>query len=227
MDSSPSAPPPPKRRTIIYIDAFNWYYGIFAERPSWKWLDVESFFQALRPDEEIIAVKFFSALVEPRLSTSPRRDRQQRYLSALRTLPRTTVVLGKYQNRTVTCRAPACGRNLQYEVGEEKKTDVNIVVHLIDDALRDRMDCAVIVSGDSDLEPAVAWVRTNHTAIKIAVYIPTLPEEAKDRRNDYYPSIGVTCRALPLDGITNHLFPASITLASGAVLERPRAWPAS
>ena len=226
MEPSPSAPTPPTRRTIVYIDAFNWYFGIFAQRPAWKWLNLESFFASLRPDEEIVAIKFFTALVEPKLRTSPRRDRQQRYLSALRTLPKTTVVLGKYQNRTVTCRAAACGRNLEYEVGEEKKTDVNIAVHLIDDALRDRMDCALVVSGDSDLEPAVAWVRTNHPTIKLTVYIPTLPEEAKERRNDFYQSIGVTCRPLPLDGIARHLFPASIPQPSGAVLERPRDWPA-
>jgi len=95
----------------------------------------------------------------------------------------------------VTCRAAACPRQLQYHSPEEKKTDVNIAVHLIDDALNSRADCFVIVSGDSDLEPAVEWVRKNHPAIKITVYIPTVPTQAPQRRNDFYLRIGITCRA--------------------------------
>jgi hypothetical protein len=96
-DSAASSSAAPRKRCTVYIDAFNWYYGIFVRHPEWKWLNLESFFTSLRPDEEVVCVNFFTAIVDPNHHTSPRRDRQKRYLSALKTLPKVRVILGKYQ----------------------------------------------------------------------------------------------------------------------------------
>jgi hypothetical protein len=75
----------------------------------------------LRLDEDVVAVKFFTALVEPLKHVSTRRDRQKRYMRALGTLPKVKIILGKYQERTVTCRAADCMRRLEYQVPEEKR----------------------------------------------------------------------------------------------------------
>ena len=82
------APPPPKKRCTIYVDGFNWYFGVFQHRQAWKWLNVQSFFETLRLDENIVAIRFFTALVDPQKHVSERRDRQKRYLNALGTLPK-------------------------------------------------------------------------------------------------------------------------------------------
>jgi len=192
---SQSNPPlQPKKRCTIYVDAFNWYFGIFQHNPAWKWLNAQSFFEALRLDEEVVAVKFFTALVDPLKHVSTRRDRQKRYLKALGTLPKVKIILGKYQERTVTCQARECMRRLEYQVPEEKKTDVNIAVNLLEDAVRGLTNSMVIVSGDSDLEPAVEWVRRNYPHVKITVYIPVLEDERQQRRNDNYHRMGVTSK---------------------------------
>jgi uncharacterized LabA/DUF88 family protein len=155
MTPAPQPSPPVRKRCSVYVDAFNWYFGVFMHRPAWKWLNIQSYFESLRPDEEVVGIRFFTAVVGPNHHMSAKRDRQRRYLKALDTLAKVRIVFGKYQERTVTCRAAACPHRLQYQVAEEKKTDVNIAVQLIDDALNDRTDIMVIVSGDSDLEPAV------------------------------------------------------------------------
>jgi hypothetical protein len=136
MSDAAALPPPPRKRCIVYVDAFNWYYGVFIHRPAWKWLNLQSFFETLRLDDDVVAVKLFTALVEPKRHVSPRRDRQQRYLKALTSLPKVQIIHGKYQERTVTCQARDCIRHLEYQVAEEKKTDVNIAVHLMDDAIK-------------------------------------------------------------------------------------------
>ena len=87
-----------------------------------------------------------------------------------------------------------------------------------------RADSIVLVSGDSDLEPAVEWARKNHPAIKVTVYIPTLPAQGTQRRNDFYLRIGVTCRPLPLADIPRHQFPPVIPLPNGATIRRPADW---
>ena len=79
----------------------------------------------------------------------------------------------------------------------------------------------VIVSADSDLEPAVEWVRKNYPAIKITVYLPTLPDEASQRRNDNYSRLQVICRPLPLTDVPRHLLPLKVTLPDGSIVERP------
>ena len=53
------------KKTIVYIDGFNLYYGLLRSSKN-KWLDVVAFANSLlpRPDEhEILAVKYFTARV--------------------------------------------------------------------------------------------------------------------------------------------------------------------
>src|SRR5271169_2438236 len=107
-------PPQPKKRCTIYMDSFNCYFGIFQHHPAWKWLNVQSFFETLRLDEEVVTVKFFTALINPLKHVSTRRDRQKRYLKALATWPKNKIILGKYQERTVTCQSRDCMRRLEY-----------------------------------------------------------------------------------------------------------------
>ena len=221
----PDAPPiTPKKRCTLYVDGFNWYFGIFRHRPAWKWLNIQSFFEALRLDEDVVTVKFFTALIDPQQHVSPRRDRHKRYLKALGSLPKVKIILGKFQERTVTCRARDCQRRLEYVVPEEKKTDVNIAVNLVEDAFRGLTDSMVIVSGDSDLEPAIEWVRRNYPQIKITVYIPVLEDESHQRRNDNYHRMGVTCKPLPLADIPRHIFPAIVRLNDNETITRPAEW---
>jgi hypothetical protein len=89
------------------------------------------------------------------------------------------------------------------------------------DAINHRTDSMVIVSGDSDLEPAVEWVRKNHPTIKVSVYIPALPVELNLRRNDNYQRMQVNCRLLPLSEIPRHLLPATVTSPDGTTVQRP------
>jgi len=219
-----TALPLPKKRCMVYVDSFNLYFGVFQHNPAWKWFNVQSFFEALRLDENVVAVKFFTALVEPQKHVSPRRDRQKRYLKALGSLSKVKIILGKYQERNVTCQARECLRRLEYQVPEEKKTDVNIAVNLLEEAFRELVDSMVIVSGDSDLEPAVEWVRRNHPQIKITVYIPVLEDERHLRRNDNYHRMGVTCKPLPLADSPRHLFPATVQVNEKETVARPAEW---
>lgn len=145
-------------RTIVYVDAFNLYYGALRKTP-YKWLDLLALSKRLLlPENEILAIKYFTAPVQPRPDDPGQPTRQQIYLRALRTI-RTDVVLGQYLTHVVTMRraAPKPGENpfVQVIKTEEKGSDVNIASHLLLDAARDRFDCGVLVTGDSDLTTPV------------------------------------------------------------------------
>jgi hypothetical protein len=91
------------RRSIIYVDGFNLYYGAVRGTPH-KWLDLEKYFRFVRKDDEIIAIRYFTAMVQ-----GPGRLRQREYLRALATLPLVTVYEGRFRRRSSSAasrRAP-------------------------------------------------------------------------------------------------------------------------
>lgn len=53
-----------KQRVIVYVDGFNFYYGLRSRR-QWKryyWIDIVKLFtQFLKPNQELVCVRYFSA----------------------------------------------------------------------------------------------------------------------------------------------------------------------
>lgn len=217
MNSHSSA----RLRCTVYIDGFNFYYGIFQNRPEWKWLNIQSFFEMIRSREDVVSIQYFTAIVDPKKGYSERRERQSLFLTALGTLPKVHIVPGVFQPRTARCEAKCCE---PFIVPQEKKTDVNIAIGMMDDCIKDRTDSVVLVSGDSDQEPAIQWIRNNYPKIGVSVYIPVLPNEKDSRRNDFYKSIGAQCVPLPLDGLMAHQFPRTVRLGQAQVVQRPLEW---
>ena len=99
--------PPPKPsarpRTIFYVDGFNLYYGAVRATPALKWLNLERYCTLLRPHDEIVSIRYFSALV-----TGPTRPNQENYLRALSTTPVVEVILGKFKQKNVKCGVTTC-----------------------------------------------------------------------------------------------------------------------
>ena len=84
----------------VYIDGLNLYRRLLAGRPDLKWLDIEVLAEHLLPEYDIVRVRYFTAVIKALPgadATSPQR--QQAYLRTLRSLPRTSVELGKFRDR--------------------------------------------------------------------------------------------------------------------------------
>lgn len=79
-----------------------------------------------------------------------------------------SVVYGEFKRKQKHCNL--CRKD--FWSFEEKQTDVNIALSLFQLAVADRYDRAVIISGDTDLLPAVRAVRTTFPAKEIGVVIP-------------------------------------------------------
>jgi 6-hydroxy-3-succinoylpyridine 3-monooxygenase len=217
--ASPSAPVPPRPRTIVYIDGLNLYYGAVREAPGLKWLDIDRLCRRLRPHDDIQAIKYFSAPI-----VGATRPNQDTYLRALATLPSVQVILGRFKERKVKCGVPTCSSvaNKWFKVPEEKRTDVNIAVAMVDDAYQDSCEHLVLISGDSDLVPGVATVRSRFPKKKITVYVPCrnpLRGAAVELRAAAHRH-----RDLPLILLAHCQFPDSLPDGTGGVLTRPTAW---
>jgi len=150
-------------KTIVYVDAFNLYYGAVKDT-SCKWLDINTLCRnLLRPENTIAGIKYFTAKVQARPGDPGQPTRQQVYLRALRTIPNLQIIYGHYLSHVVwmPLANPEPGGKpfVQVIKTEEKGSDVNIASHMLVDAADNIFDCAVLVSGDSDLKTPVQLVQ--------------------------------------------------------------------
>lgn len=163
-------------RTIVYVDGFNFYYGA-VRGTRYKWLDpVALFRKVLDPQNFVVTVKYFTARVQPTLCDPDVSVRQDTYLRALRAhCPLVELHYGHFLRHEVRMEhANPPPPSVSVWKNEEKGSDVNLALHVLNDAWRDAYDCAVIVSNDSDLAESLRLVKTQHRKI-IGVVTPGAP----------------------------------------------------
>jgi len=123
-------------KTIVYVDGFNLYYGA-VKRTSFKWLDIQALCNFLLPKNQIIGIKYFTALVTARPNDPDQPNRQQIYLRALRTIPNLDIIYGHFLEHVISMPlanpVPGGQKHARVIKTEEKGSDVNIASHLIND----------------------------------------------------------------------------------------------
>lgn len=141
-------------RTIAFVDGFNLYHALrdLGENHL-KWLDLRRLLAnfAPAPQYELTRILYFSAFA----TWIPEAyARHRAYVAALEATG-VEVVLGKFKKKQRSCKR--CGA--EWEGHEEKETDVNLALMLLELAFAGEFDRALVLSADSDLTPAVRAVR--------------------------------------------------------------------
>ena len=137
-------------RVIAYIDGFNFYHGLRdSDLKDSRWLDYHGMsVSLLKSGQRLEQVRYFTT----RVKNNPKRsERQAVYIDALLARGGIKIDYGHFLSKPAHCNK--CGN--VWQKNEEKKTDVNIAVRLLEDAFDDRFDTAMVVSGDSDLVPPI------------------------------------------------------------------------
>jgi uncharacterized LabA/DUF88 family protein len=199
---------------IAYVDGFNLYHGLRDKyRRRYLWLDLEHLVRRLRPQDRIVAVRYFTALVR---DDPPALARQREYLSALGARSAAVeIILGRYQAKTVACRQ--CGS--VWTSYEEKETDVNIAVSLVADAAAGASDIALIISADSDLCPAIRTARSLSPGRRMIAAFP--PRRSSFEIRSLIPGAFTIAAA----DLRNSLLPETVSdVAAGRSYKRPGKW---
>ena len=203
------------QRVVAYIDGFNLFHGLKAK--GWKryyWLDLGQLIgNLLRPGEQLVAIRYFTARVLPKPSDKGEPIRQNTYLQALDTVPNLTTHLGYFLFKEKFCFR--CGATIQ--TYEEKMTDVNIAVSLLVDAHAGLFDKAMVVSGDSDLWGPISEVRNRFSGKQVVVAFP--PDRVSKQLRSGGPSFVIGRRILQ-----KSQFSTQVTNAAGIVLVKPSSW---
>lgn len=177
-------------RTAVYVDGYNLYYGRL-RGTCYKWLDIVRLFENVLVErdqnEALVSLKFFTAhalanFAQHGASSVSAQHDYHRALSALYG-DRYRPIYGKHTVDRTGAMLPAFvsgepfdrHRRVRVWRQEEKQTDVNLALHMFIDAWQDRYDRLVLVSNDSDAEPALKAIREHFPHINIGIIAPIHP----------------------------------------------------
>lgn len=203
----------PKKRVVFFIDGLNLYHSlpICDGVRQYRWLDLrclaECFYNPLRIEQII----YFTAYPD----WSPlKKKRHQTFIQAQRNHG-VVVEIGKFYKIKKQCRA-VCKQT--YWTHEEKQTDVNIAIKLLELAVRNKYDTAVLVTGDSDMVPGVKAVKRLYPDKQVHVLIPP---------NSRAKALKQACHAhhtIKKRHLAKSQLPNPVRLSNGKDLTCPSTW---
>ncbi len=213
-------------KVISFVDGFNLYHSIrelgsdkykkpIPNKNHLKWVDLWclSSRYANKESQKLIRVLYFSAFAT---WLSGPYSRHRKYVKGLQNRG-VEFIKGKFKDKERECKT--CGATW---VGhEEKETDVNIGIHLLNEAYKNSFDHAILISADSDLSPAVKLIKKTFPSKLIYVVIPPKVKPSKEliqAAGGYQFS-----RNIKESHIAKCILPAEITNQYGQlIVKRPR-----
>lgn len=121
--------------------------------------------------------------------------------------------MGRFKPRDKWCQA-TCKE--AFVTHEEKETDVNVALHLANYAWQDKYDHAIVISGDSDLVPAVKCVTNLFPQKKVTIATPPA-RGAKE----LVKAAGGNRLRIKVSDLMNNLLPEKLKDKHGAEITRP------
>jgi len=202
-----------KQRVIVYVDGFNFYYGLRSK--GWRkyyWLDMVKFAERLlRPHQQLIEVCYFSA----KSTDNQKSLRQNYFFQANKLNPKFSLHLGKYLTKDIICKF--CQRvNHSFE---EKETDVRIATSMLADVYQKRCDVTMLISADSDLVPPIERIKEFAPTHKVITCFP--PNRHSFDLRKWSNGVKVLTNKLLYEEC---MLPETVTLPDGFVLKRPDKW---
>lgn len=179
-----------KKKILALIDGFNYYHALnkyqSEKNVCVKWLNYKKLVTSMfkeEDDKENFNLIYFSALATHRKDGAV--SRHQIYISALEKTG-VKVILGHFQPKDKPkcwyCRKNnlECKPTINYE---EKRTDVNIAITLLEYAYENKFDKCFLLSEDNDFVPAIEKVKEKFPLKKIIICPP--PKFGSKKKRSY------------------------------------------
>lgn len=211
------------QRVSFVVDGFNVYHSVKDSQRAigsgpLKWLDLvalcRSYLHTFGREARLEKVYYFSALATHLQAQDPDVVRRHKtFIDALKA--RGAVVhLGQFKAKDIWC--PRCQQSFRGH--EEKETDVSIALKLVELAVTNACEIAALVSGDTDIAPAIATAKRIAPHMRIAVLFPF------KRANAQLEQIADICLKIRSEAYLRHQLPDPITLPDGRILRKPPSW---
>jgi uncharacterized LabA/DUF88 family protein len=210
-------------RTAFLVDGFNLYHSLkvaskHARGARTRWLNLRSlcssYLHAIGHNAQITEIVYFSALAIHLELTNPGiTKRHKDYIGCLQNSG-VTVELNRFKRKDITC--PAC--HSEFVRYEEKETDVALAVRLIELLLHDSCDTVVLVTGDTDVAPAVRTSKILFPQKQICFLFPYR------RHNVELVQIADLYFDVKIRQYLKHQFPDPYACRDGSVVPKPPKW---
>jgi len=212
-------------RTAFIIDGFNLYHSVKqASRDlnlggtGTRWLDINglcsSYLHLFGKSARLSGIYYFSALATHIEAFKPDVTQRHRlYLQALEDSG-VQVELSRFKPKDLRC--PDCGH--RFSRYEEKETDVAIATKLLEILANGTIDIAVLVTGDTDLAPAVRTAVSLYPSKKVCFAFPYR------RHNRELFKLVPGCFQISKDAYAKHQFPNPLSLSDGSQVRKPSTW---
>jgi uncharacterized LabA/DUF88 family protein len=200
-------------RVYAYIDGFNLYHSIIElktpNKNRLKWLDIRALC-SLFTKGDLREVYYFSAKFKS--ADTSKLLRQERFIAATKNCG-ASVILGKFKRKHLTCKV--CGA--KYETLEEKESDINIAIAMLQHAFEDKFDEALLLTADTDLVSTIKKIKELFPRKQITALIP--PQRWK-RANELRQSADRSYEIKP-SHLRNSLLPEIIRREGGGAIVMP------
>lgn len=203
-----------KIKIAAFIDGFNLYHAIHdLGQNHLKWVDLRALMACfIDPNvHEIGKVYYFSAYAT--WLPGP-YARHQAYVAALETRG-ITPIMAAFKEKSRKCFG--CGQS--WLAHEEKESDVNIAVQMIESAGADEFDQAFLVTGDSDLRAPLRFLRKHFPQRGIKVIAPPGRRHSKELW-----ALATHRAAVRIEHLERSLLPAAVRLPNGSTVTRPKSY---
>jgi uncharacterized LabA/DUF88 family protein len=210
-------------RVTFLVDGLNVYHSLREAAAalggrSTKWLDLRSIFTSymnnLGKEARLEEIWYFTSYAFHRGTRDPDVvNRHRAYVEAL-VGTRVQPVVGRFKQRQTRCAH--CGK--VWLRWEEKETDVAISAKMFEILHQDRADTLVLVSGDTDLCPALRTAKALFPAKQFWCLFPF------NRKNEDLVRIADGHFRMRKENYVRHQLPDPATGPGGRSIAKPRGW---
>lgn len=201
-------------RVFFFVDGFNLYHAFEDHQRyrKYKWISLTKLCACyvVNKKDVVSGIEYFTALTTWDLGKVARHNI---FIKAQEN-EGVKVVYGEFKGKDRKCRI--CQK--MFRTFEEKQTDVNIAIRLLQLAIQDRYDKAIILSGDTDLLPAIKAVQTTFPSKQVGVVIPIgrASEDLKKQTDFHY--------RMKEKHLSSSRYSFTITLGDRSTLTCPPNW---
>lgn len=218
-------------RVSFLIDGFNLYGSIVdlkrKENVDVKWLNIysllSSYMSSYGKGATVSSIHYFTALQhyatkfdasDPGHHDPGKVSRHRDYIKCLECTG-VTVSYGRFKRKRIHCN------NCRSKIvkWEEKETDVSIGVKLLDVAVGNQADIIILVTGDTDLVPAVKICQKHFPHLPIGFCFPYR------RKNEELAKLATTSNiTMKKAQYLKHQFTDPFILPNGTSINKPARW---
>lgn len=218
-------------RVIFFIDGFNLYHSVVdasfdsgMKGKGTKWLDIaslcKSFLHLISTDAVCEKIIYITAFAYHLTNNDPNKILRHKLFALCLEDSGIEVITTQFKKKIHYHIIQINNRfeKRKFKSYEEKETDVALGVLMMHEIAQNNCDTIALITGDTDLLPALQVIKENYKNIQIIVIFPY------KRKNRELQNYAHKYFKISKEQYFKHQFPDTLILKSGRNVNKPSSW---